>query len=152
MIVRFRSLAVAASVALVLATTSAIAGCPAVAITAGLLPILWTTGTGSEVMQRIAVPMIGSMISSTILTLIVIPAIYALVKGYGLRNRGKPRAHDLCTTQSLEASRRISSAGSLSLTRSTGNRFAVDPFVRWPAAPVELDQGRQVRRAEASRR
>ena len=52
-----------------------------VAIMAGLLPILWSTGTGSEVMQRIAVPMIGGMVSSTILTLIVIPAIYALVKG-----------------------------------------------------------------------
>jgi copper/silver efflux system protein len=39
---------------------------------------------GSEIMQRIAVPMIGGMISSTLLTLIVIPAIYALVKGTGL--------------------------------------------------------------------
>src|SRR5258708_34080438 len=55
-----------------------------VAITAGLIPILWSTGTGSEVMQRIAVPMIGGMISSTILTLIVIPAVYALIKGFGL--------------------------------------------------------------------
>jgi len=44
-----------------------------VAIMAGLIPILWSTGTGSEVMQRIAVPMIGGMISSTILTLVVIP-------------------------------------------------------------------------------
>jgi Cu(I)/Ag(I) efflux system membrane protein CusA/SilA len=51
---------------------------------AGLLPILWSTGTGSEVMQRIAVPMIGGMVSSTVLTLAVIPAIYALVKGRGL--------------------------------------------------------------------
>jgi Cu(I)/Ag(I) efflux system membrane protein CusA/SilA len=54
------------------------------AIVAGLLPILWSTGTGSEVMQRIAVPMIGGMLSSTVLTLIVIPAIYAIVKGWGL--------------------------------------------------------------------
>ena len=50
------------------------------AIMAGLLPILWSTGTGSEVMQRIAVPMIGGMLSSTVLTLLVIPAIYGLVK------------------------------------------------------------------------
>ncbi|HEV2548410.1 MAG TPA: CusA/CzcA family heavy metal efflux RND transporter [Stellaceae bacterium] len=50
------------------------------AIMAGLLPILWSTGTGSEVMQRIAVPMVGGMLSSTVLTLVVIPAIYALVK------------------------------------------------------------------------
>jgi Cu(I)/Ag(I) efflux system membrane protein CusA/SilA len=55
-----------------------------VAIMAGLIPILWSTGTGSEVMQRIAVPMIGGMISSTILTLVVIPAVYALIKGFGL--------------------------------------------------------------------
>jgi copper/silver efflux system protein len=50
------------------------------AITAGLLPIMWSHGTGAEVMQRIAVPMIGGMVSSTLLTLIVIPAIYAVVK------------------------------------------------------------------------
>jgi Cu(I)/Ag(I) efflux system membrane protein CusA/SilA len=51
-----------------------------VAIMAGLLPILWSHGTGSEIMQRIAVPMIGGMVSSTVLTLVVIPAIYAVVK------------------------------------------------------------------------
>ena len=51
-----------------------------IAIMAGLLPILWSSGTGSEVMQRIAVPMVGGMISSTILTLLVIPAIYAVTK------------------------------------------------------------------------
>jgi len=55
-----------------------------VAIMVGLLPILWSSGTGSEVMQRIAVPMIGGMISSTLLTLIVIPAIYGLLKGWNL--------------------------------------------------------------------
>jgi Cu(I)/Ag(I) efflux system membrane protein CusA/SilA len=51
------------------------------AIMAGLVPILWSSGVGSEVMQRIAVPMIGGMVSSTVLTLIVIPAVYALIKG-----------------------------------------------------------------------
>jgi copper/silver efflux system protein len=56
-----------------------------VAIMAGLLPILWSHGTGSEVMQRIAVPMIGGMVSSTILTLVVIPAIYAVVKQATIR-------------------------------------------------------------------
>jgi len=55
-----------------------------VAIMAGLVPILWSTGTGSEVMRRIAVPMVGGMVSSTILTLVVIPAIYAIVKGWQL--------------------------------------------------------------------
>jgi Cu(I)/Ag(I) efflux system membrane protein CusA/SilA len=55
------------------------------AIMAGLLPIMWSHGTGSEVMQRIAVPMIGGMVSSTLLTLIVIPAIFAVVKGIAIR-------------------------------------------------------------------
>ncbi len=54
------------------------------AIMAGLLPIMWSTGTGSEVMRRIAAPMVGGMISSTVLTLAVIPAIYALVKEWHL--------------------------------------------------------------------
>ena len=56
-----------------------------VAIMAGLLPIMWGTGTGSEVMRRIAAPMVGGMISSTILTLIVIPAIYGIVKEFAVR-------------------------------------------------------------------
>ncbi len=55
-----------------------------VAIMAGLVPILWSTGTGSEVMRRIAAPMVGGMVSSTVLTLLVIPALYALVKGWRL--------------------------------------------------------------------
>ncbi|WP_423414974.1 efflux RND transporter permease subunit [Hyphomicrobium sp. B1] len=63
-----------------------------VAIMAGLLPIMWSTGTGSEVMQRIAVPMIGGMVSSTLLTLIVIPAIYGLVKGWRLPAKAQDRA------------------------------------------------------------
>ena len=58
-----------------------------VATMAGLLPIMWSTGTGSEVMQRIAVPMIGGMVSSTLLTLIVIPAIYAVLKGISVRRK-----------------------------------------------------------------
>jgi Cu(I)/Ag(I) efflux system membrane protein CusA/SilA len=62
-----------------------------VAIMAGLLPIMWSTGTGSEVMRRIAAPMVGGMISSTVLTLVVIPAIYALVKELAIR-RGEMKA------------------------------------------------------------
>ncbi len=50
------------------------------AIMAGLLPILWGHGTGASVMKRIAAPMVGGMVSSTILTLVVIPAVYALWK------------------------------------------------------------------------
>ena len=56
-----------------------------VAIMAGLLPIMWGTGTGSEVMSRIAAPMVGGMLSSTVLTLAVIPALYALVKEWQMR-------------------------------------------------------------------
>ena len=55
------------------------------AIMAGLLPIMWGSGTGSEVMRRIATPMVGGMVSAAVLTLIVIPAIYALVKEAGIR-------------------------------------------------------------------
>jgi Cu(I)/Ag(I) efflux system membrane protein CusA/SilA len=50
------------------------------AIMAGLLPILWGTGAGASVMKRIAAPMVGGMVSSTLLTLLVIPAIYSLWK------------------------------------------------------------------------
>jgi len=61
------------------------------AIMAGLLPIMWSKGAGSEVMRRIAAPMVGGMISSTLLTLIVIPAVYALVKGYSIRRESRKR-------------------------------------------------------------
>jgi len=63
-----------------------------VAIMAGLLPILWSRGAGSEVMSRIAAPMVGGMISSTVLTLAVIPAIYAGVKQWELK-RAADRSH-----------------------------------------------------------
>lgn len=64
-----------------------------VAIMAGLMPILWAHGTGSEVMSRIAVPMIGGMVSSTILTLVVIPAVYALIKERGIARTTDLNAH-----------------------------------------------------------
>jgi len=57
---------------------------------AALVPIMWSTGTGSEVMRRIAAPMVGGMISSTLLTLIVIPAIYMLVKSRQVRAASAP--------------------------------------------------------------
>ena len=53
------------------------------AIIAGLLPIMYGTGTGSEIMQRIAAPMVGGMISAVILTLLLIPAVYYLWKKRG---------------------------------------------------------------------
>jgi len=61
------------------------------AIVVGLIPIMYGEGTGSEVMQRIAGPMIGGMISSLVLTLLVIPAIYFLWKSAtGLKLRVQP--------------------------------------------------------------
>lgn len=54
-------------------------------IIAGLLPIMLSHGTGSEVMQRIAAPMIGGMITAPLLSLLVIPALYALWKRRQLR-------------------------------------------------------------------
>ena len=72
-----------------------------VAIMAGLLPILWSTGTGSEVMRRIAVPMVGGMVSSTVLTLLVIPALYTIVKGWGLPERDSASVHGDARVKSL---------------------------------------------------
>jgi Cu(I)/Ag(I) efflux system membrane protein CusA/SilA len=73
-----------------------------VAIMAGLLPIMWSTGTGSEVMRRIAAPMVGGMVSSTVLTLVVIPVIYALVKRRELLG---PRAQPLPVADMSETAR-----------------------------------------------
>jgi Cu(I)/Ag(I) efflux system membrane protein CusA/SilA len=54
------------------------------AIMAGLLPIMWGSGTGSETMRRIAAPMVGGMVSATVLTLVVIPVVFEWVRGRGL--------------------------------------------------------------------
>ena len=91
-----------------------------VAITAGLLPILWSTCTGSEVMRRIAVPMIGGMVSSTILTLVVIPAVYALVKGLRLpKLAGCAKAHGWTTVATV-----VIDSNSTAVVISTESRFA----------------------------
>jgi len=55
----------------------------------GLLPVMLSTGTGSEIMRRIAAPMVGGMVSATILTLIIFPAVYALVKEIPLRRMAR---------------------------------------------------------------
>jgi Cu(I)/Ag(I) efflux system membrane protein CusA/SilA len=51
---------------------------------AGLLPILWASGTGSEAMSRIAAPMVGGLASASVLALVVIPVVFALVRGWRL--------------------------------------------------------------------
>jgi Cu(I)/Ag(I) efflux system membrane protein CusA/SilA len=57
------------------------------AIIAGLAPILWSTGTGADVMKRIAAPMVGGMVTATLLTMAVIPAIYLLWRQWEVRRR-----------------------------------------------------------------
>ncbi|MGZ5133158.1 MAG: efflux RND transporter permease subunit, partial [Caldimonas sp.] len=49
-------------------------------ILAGLVPIVWGSGTGSEVMSRIAAPMLGGMVTAPLLSLFVVPAVYALLR------------------------------------------------------------------------
>jgi Cu(I)/Ag(I) efflux system membrane protein CusA/SilA len=61
------------------------------AIIAGLLPILWGGGAGASVMKRIAAPMVGGMLSSTILTLLVIPTIYSLWRQREIVTEDEPR-------------------------------------------------------------
>ncbi|MGH7252914.1 MAG: efflux RND transporter permease subunit, partial [Nitrospiraceae bacterium] len=56
----------------------------------GLLPIMWTTGTGADVMKRIAAPMVGGMVSSTVLTLLVIPVLYALWRAPSVSAEDRP--------------------------------------------------------------
>ena len=50
----------------------------------GLLPIMWGAGTGSETMRRIAAPMVGGVLTATLVTLIVIPVLFVIVHGRGL--------------------------------------------------------------------
>lgn len=63
-----------------------------VTIIAGLLPIMWSQGTGSEVMQRIAAPMIGGMVSALVLTLLVLPAAYYLWRSRSLGKSANPQS------------------------------------------------------------
>jgi Cu(I)/Ag(I) efflux system membrane protein CusA/SilA len=72
------------------------------AIIAGLLPILYGHGAGADVMKRIAAPMVGGMVSSTILTLVVIPAIYSLWKEWEVRRVDKRSAAALADVSVLD--------------------------------------------------
>ena len=60
-----------------------------ITIIVGLLPIMWGSGTGSEVMRRIAAPMVGGMVSATVLTLVIIPSLYLIVNGWRLPAEGR---------------------------------------------------------------
>ncbi len=60
-------------------------------ILAGLIPIMWGTGTGSEVMQRIAAPMVGGMISAPLLSMFVVPAVFLLMRRKQTKSLDTPR-------------------------------------------------------------
>jgi Cu(I)/Ag(I) efflux system membrane protein CusA/SilA len=60
------------------------------AITAGLAPIMWSAGTGADVMKRIASPMVGGMVTATVLTLVVIPSIYLLWRRWEVARQTAP--------------------------------------------------------------
>ncbi len=60
------------------------------AVIAGLAPILWSAGTGADVMKRIAAPMVGGMVTATVLTLVVIPAIYYLWRSWQVKRAAQP--------------------------------------------------------------
>jgi len=64
------------------------------AIIAGLAPIMWSAGTGADVMKRIAAPMVGGMITATLLTLVVIPAIYLVWRRWQVRRHPESGARD----------------------------------------------------------
>ncbi|MGE0230117.1 MAG: efflux RND transporter permease subunit, partial [Dehalococcoidia bacterium] len=57
-------------------------------MTFGLVPLLWSSGTGADVMKRIAAPMVGGLVTSFVLELLVYPAIFAIWKARGLRSSG----------------------------------------------------------------
>ncbi len=73
------------------------------AVVGGLLPIFWGHGTGATVMRRIAAPMVGGMISATLLTLLVIPAIYSLWQEAALRFKARAASKELAGTPPLPA-------------------------------------------------
>jgi Cu(I)/Ag(I) efflux system membrane protein CusA/SilA len=81
----------------------------------GLLPILWGAGTGASVMKRIAAPMIGGMVSSTVLTLLVVPAIWTIVKEHELaRGVGLTGARGMRTLAPSSVGRTIDGSGVMS--------------------------------------
>jgi Cu(I)/Ag(I) efflux system membrane protein CusA/SilA len=58
--------------------------CPVATIVVGLVPILWSQGTGADVMKRIAAPMVGGVVTSALLELVIYPALYLIWKGRDL--------------------------------------------------------------------
>jgi Cu(I)/Ag(I) efflux system membrane protein CusA/SilA len=73
------------------------------AIIAGLLPIMLGSGTGSEVMRRIAAPMVGGMVSATLLTLVVIPALFLIWRGRSLEQGLSDDSHAMALNDASDA-------------------------------------------------
>ena len=73
------------------------------AIVGGLLPIFWGHGAGATVMRRIAAPMVGGMISATVLALLVIPAVYSLWQEATLRLAAREAERELAAMEPLPA-------------------------------------------------
>jgi Cu(I)/Ag(I) efflux system membrane protein CusA/SilA len=82
----------------------------------GLVPVLWSTGTGADVMKRIAAPMVGGLVTSFLLELTVYPAIFALWKGRALREDGGTRSHVLEEARAVTPPRRQGELGRASGT------------------------------------
>jgi Cu(I)/Ag(I) efflux system membrane protein CusA/SilA len=72
------------------------------AIMAGLLPIMWGSGAGSETMRRIAAPMVGGMVSATVLTLVVIPVVFEWVRGWQLEKAAGNASLDRPATGAID--------------------------------------------------
>lgn len=81
------------------------------AVIGGLLPILWSQGTGADVMKRIAAPMVGGMISATILTLLVIPVVYSFWKEWEVRRSAPGREPDTPALEELPVGEELVGAG-----------------------------------------
>ena len=89
------------------------------AVTAGLIPILWSQGTGADVMKRIAAPMVGGMVTSTLLTLVVIPALYSLWKERVVQRRAQRSVLNRSTNPSTSSS--VVSNDAMSRTSDTAS-------------------------------
>jgi Cu(I)/Ag(I) efflux system membrane protein CusA/SilA len=64
----------------------------------GLVPLLWATGTGADVMRRLAAPMLGGLFTSFLMELLIYPIIFYLAKGIGLSRQRKQAEHQFAQT------------------------------------------------------
>ncbi len=118
------------------------------AMMVGLVPVLWSTGTGADVMKRIAAPMVGGLVTSFLLELTVYPAIFAIWKSAGYL--GHEESHDQATPLSPAGVVRVQQAGSEpapaktppsgNATRFADRRHRERLRARRPAGPGRQDR------------